>query len=37
MYVTSQLDESWLLNEQRKLYTRSWETPDYVFEKLWGW
>jgi RNA-directed DNA polymerase len=36
MYVTSQLEESWLLNEQRKLYTRSWETPDYVFEKLWG-
>lgn len=36
MYVASQLDESWLRNEQRKLYTRSRENPAYVFRKLWG-
>ena len=36
MYVASQLDKSWLLNVQRKLYLRSWENPDYVFRKLWG-
>jgi RNA-directed DNA polymerase len=36
MYVASQLDKSWLLNEQRKLYARSLENPDYVWHKLWG-
>lgn len=36
MYVASQLDESWLLNVQKGLYTRSMENPDYVFGKLWG-
>jgi retron-type reverse transcriptase len=36
MYVTSQADEAWLQNEQRKLYTRSRDNLDYVFRKLWG-
>jgi hypothetical protein len=36
MYVASELDRAWLQNEQRKLYTRSNEQPDYVFQKLWG-
>jgi RNA-directed DNA polymerase len=36
MYVASQLDKSWLLNEQRKLYVQSMYNPDYVFRKLWG-
>lgn len=35
-YVASAADAQWLLNEQRKLYLRSWNHPDYVFEKLWG-
>jgi group II intron reverse transcriptase/maturase len=35
-YVASRLDWDWLLSEQRKLYKRSWEKPDYVFDKLWG-
>jgi group II intron reverse transcriptase/maturase len=36
MYVASGSDKEWLLSVQRKLYTRSWENPDYVFRKLWG-
>jgi len=36
MYVASDSDKNWLLNVQRKLYTRSWENPEYVFSKLWG-
>ena len=36
MYVASQLDESWLLSVQRKLYAQSRENPGYVFRKLWG-
>jgi group II intron reverse transcriptase/maturase len=36
MYVASSSDRSWLLSEQRKLYARSYEQPDYVFCKLWG-
>jgi len=36
MYVAPQSDKDWLLNEQRKLYARSMENPDYVFCKLWG-
>ena len=36
MYVASELDKSWLQNVQRKLYTQSWQEPDYVFRKLWG-
>lgn len=36
MYVASNSDKEWLLSVQRKLYTRSWKTPDYVFRKLWG-
>jgi group II intron reverse transcriptase/maturase len=36
MYVAPQSDKDWLLNEQRKLYARSMEQPDYVFRKLWG-
>lgn len=36
MYVASELDRAWLQNEQRKLYARSNEQPDYVFQKLWG-
>lgn len=35
-YVASELDESWLRSETRKLYARSMEHPDYVFRKLWG-
>ncbi len=36
MYVASTADRQWLWSEQRKLYLRSWEKSDYVFEKLWG-
>jgi group II intron reverse transcriptase/maturase len=36
MYVASELDRAWLQNEQRKLYARSNEQPNYVFQKLWG-
>ena len=36
MYVAPSSDEDWLLSEQRKLYARSYENPDYVFRKLWG-
>jgi hypothetical protein len=36
MYVASKAEQDWLLNEQRKLYTRSWEDPRYTFRKLWG-
>jgi RNA-directed DNA polymerase len=36
MYVATDSDKEWLLNVQQKLYTRSWEEPDYVFRKLWG-
>jgi group II intron reverse transcriptase/maturase len=36
MYVASSSDRNWLLSEQRKLYARSYEHPDYVFCKLWG-
>jgi group II intron reverse transcriptase/maturase len=36
MYVASSSDRIWLLSEQRKLYARSYEQPDYVFYKLWG-
>jgi RNA-directed DNA polymerase len=36
MYVASREDKDWLLNVQKKLYARSWNNPDYVFEKLWG-
>lgn len=36
MYVASKSDKDWLLSEQRKLYRRSWEQPEYTFEKLWG-
>src|ERR1041385_3562169 len=35
MYVASKDDRLWLLNVQRKLFARSWES-NYVFEKLWG-
>lgn len=35
-YVAPHSDKEWLLNVQRKLYTRSWENPEYVFRKLWG-
>lgn len=35
-YVASQLDLSWLQNEQRKLYARSMQNVGYVFQKLWG-
>jgi RNA-directed DNA polymerase len=35
-YVAPGPDGDWLLTEQRKLYTRSKEYPDYVFRKLWG-
>ena len=36
MYVAFELDESWLLSEQRKLYERSQGNAGYVFRKLWG-
>ena len=36
MYVATREDKDWLLIVQRKLYARSWETPGYVFRKLWG-
>jgi len=36
MYVASKLDKSWLQTEQRRLYERSRNNPDYVFRKLWG-
>jgi RNA-directed DNA polymerase len=36
MYVASRDDRLWLQSMQRKLYERSREKPDYVFEKLWG-
>jgi RNA-directed DNA polymerase len=36
MYVASELDQSWLQSMQRKLYTQSWQEPDYLFRKLWG-
>lgn len=36
MYVASELDESWLLSEQRKLYEHSLRNADYTFHKLWG-
>lgn len=36
MYVASDSDKDWLLSEQRKLFARSYENPEYVFCKLWG-
>lgn len=36
MYVASAADQQWLLNEQKKLYLRSWTEPGYIFLKLWG-
>src|SRR5262249_30100369 len=36
MYMASESDRTWLLNVQRKLYQRSWQDPDYVFQELWG-
>jgi RNA-directed DNA polymerase len=36
MYVASKDDRLWLQTVQRKLYARSQDNPDYVFEKLWG-
>src|SRR5215468_7133343 len=36
VYAAPQSDKDWLLNVQRKLYTRSMENLDYVFCKLWG-
>jgi RNA-directed DNA polymerase len=36
MYVASPSDSDGLLNVQQKLYTRSKNSPDYVFRKLWG-
>ena len=36
MYVATQSDKDWLWNVQRTLHTRSSESLDYVFEKLWG-
>ena len=35
-YVASRSDKEWLLSVQRMLYRQSWENPDYVFRKLWG-
>src|SRR5262249_59059586 len=36
MYVAFKLDLSWLQTEQRKLYARSMQSAEYVFQKLWG-
>jgi group II intron reverse transcriptase/maturase len=36
MYVVTKDDRLWLQSVQRKLYARSQDNPDYVFEKLWG-
>jgi retron-type reverse transcriptase len=36
MYVAPQSDQEWLLNEQRKLYARSFENPEFTHRKLWG-
>jgi RNA-directed DNA polymerase len=36
MYVATQLEKSWLLDVQRKLYARSWNEPVYIWRKLWG-
>ena len=36
MYVASKADGAWLQSEQRKLYARSMEQPDYQWRKLWG-
>lgn len=36
MYVASGADNAWVLSVQRKLYTQSWNHPDDVFRKLWG-
>ena len=36
-YVAPTSDKEWLLSVQRKLYTRSFGNPDYVFRKIWGY
>jgi len=36
MYVATQADKDWLLNEQRKLYARSFDNPEFIHRKLWG-
>jgi len=36
MYVAPHTDKEWLLNEQRKLYARSFENPQFIHLKLWG-
>lgn len=36
MYVATTADRRWLLNEQKKLYLRSWTEPSFTFRKLWG-
>jgi group II intron reverse transcriptase/maturase len=36
MYMASELDKSWLLSVQKKLYTQSYKDPTYVFRELWG-
>jgi group II intron reverse transcriptase/maturase len=34
--MASELDKSWLLTVQRKLYAQSHKDPTYVFRELWG-
>ena len=36
MDVATTPDRAWLQSVQRKLYVRSWENPDYIWAKLWG-
>ena len=36
MYVASEDDRLWLQSVQWKLYARSHQQAEYVFEKLWG-
>jgi len=36
IYVAPIPDKEWLLNVQKKLHTRSYGNPDYIFRRLWG-
>jgi RNA-directed DNA polymerase len=36
MYIATEDDRLWLQSVQGKLYARSRDNPDYLFEELWG-
>ena len=36
MYIVTEDDRLWLQSVQRRLYARSRDNPDYLFEELWG-